>query len=37
LAIISSDPADSDLIIAKSIRAAEVAVNTWYEKENLAA
>jgi hypothetical protein len=37
LAIISSGPADSDLPIAKSIRAAEVAVNTWYEKENLAA
>jgi hypothetical protein len=37
LAIISSDPADSDITIAKSIRAAEVAVITWYEKENLAA
>jgi predicted MarR family transcription regulator len=37
LAMISPDPVDADIPIAKSIRAAERAVNTWYDKANLAA
>jgi hypothetical protein len=37
LAMISPDPVDAGVPIAKSIRAAEGAVNTWYDKANLAA
>jgi predicted MarR family transcription regulator len=37
LAIISPDPVDVGRSIAKSIRAAERAINTWYDEENLAA
>jgi predicted MarR family transcription regulator len=37
LAMISPDPIDAELPIAKSVRAAERAVNTWYDKANLAA
>lgn len=37
LAIISQRPIDYRLPIAKSIRAAEVAVNNWYDDEKLAA
>ena len=37
LAMISPHPVDADIPIAKSIRAAERAVNTWYDKANLAA
>jgi hypothetical protein len=37
LAIISPNSPQAELPIAKSIRAAEVAVNTWYDKANLAA
>ena len=37
LAMISPHPVDPDIPIAKSIRAAERAVNTWYDKANLAA
>jgi len=37
LAIISPDASYRELPIAKSIRAAEVAVNTWYDNEKLAA
>src|SRR5262245_675690 len=37
LAMISPDPIDVDRSIAKSIRAAERAINTWYDEENLAA
>jgi hypothetical protein len=37
MAMISPDPVDADLSIAKSIRAAERAINTWYDKANLAA
>jgi hypothetical protein len=35
LALISPDAANAP--IARSIRAAEAALNTWYDKENLAA
>ena len=37
LAIISQRATDCGLPIAKSIRAAEVAVNNWYDDEKLAA
>src|SRR6516165_5843621 len=37
LAMISPHPVDPDIPSAKSIRAAERAVNTWYDKANLAA
>jgi hypothetical protein len=37
LAMISPDPVDPRRSIAKSIRAAERAINTWYDEENLAA
>jgi len=37
LGMISPHPVDADIPIAKSIRAAERAVNTWYDKANLAA
>jgi hypothetical protein len=37
LAIISQRATDYELPIAKSIRAAEVAVNNWYDDEKLAA
>jgi predicted MarR family transcription regulator len=37
LALISPDAANANTPIARSIRAAEAALNTWYDKENLAA
>ena len=37
LAAISPDAANANLPLARSIRAAEAALNTWYEKANLAA
>ena len=37
LAAISPDAANANLPVARSIRAAEAALNTWYEKANLAA
>ena len=37
LAVISPDAADANLPLARSIRAAEAALNTWYDKANLAA
>jgi len=37
LAMISPNPVDADRSIAKSIRAAERAINTWYDEANLAA
>jgi hypothetical protein len=37
LAMISPDPIHADRLIAKSIRAAERTINTWYDEENLAA
>ena len=36
-AVISPDAANANLPVARSIRAAEAALNTWYDKENLAA
>jgi hypothetical protein len=37
LAVISPDAANANIPLVRSIRAAEVALNTWYDKENLAA
>ena len=37
LALISPDAANANTPIARSIRAAEAALNTWYDKENLVA
>jgi predicted MarR family transcription regulator len=37
LAIISPDAANANLPLVRSIRAAEAALNTWYDKANLAA
>src|SRR5499427_5411159 len=37
LAVISPDAANANIPLARSIRAAEAALNTWYDKENLAA
>jgi hypothetical protein len=37
LAIISPSAARPELPIAKSIRAAEIAVNKWYQHEKIAA
>jgi len=37
LAVISPDAANVNLPLARSIRAAEAALNTWYDKANLAA
>jgi len=37
LAAISPDPANANLPVAKSIRAAEAALNTWYDQQKLAA
>jgi hypothetical protein len=37
LAVISPNAINRDLPIAKSIRAAELAVNNWYDNEKLAA
>jgi len=37
LAIISPDAANANSPVARSIRAAEAALNTWYDKANLAA
>src|SRR5215831_6518475 len=37
LAVISPDAANTNLPLARSIRAAEAALNTWYDKANLAA
>ena len=37
LAVISPDAANANLPLARSIRAAEAALNTWYDKANLAA
>jgi hypothetical protein len=37
LAVISLGATNSELPIAKSIRAAEAAVNSWYQQEKLAA
>jgi hypothetical protein len=37
LALISPDAANANTPIAQSIRAAEAALNTWYDKENLVA
>jgi hypothetical protein len=37
LAIISPRATNPELPIAKSIRAAEAAVNSWYQQEKLAA
>jgi hypothetical protein len=37
LAVISTRATNPQLPIAKSIRAAEVAVNSWYQQEKLAA
>jgi DNA-binding HxlR family transcriptional regulator len=37
LALISPDAANTNLPLARSIRAAEAALNTWYDKANLAA
>jgi hypothetical protein len=37
LAMISSDHIDAQVPIPKSIRAAQRAVNTWYDQANLAA
>jgi DNA-binding HxlR family transcriptional regulator len=37
LAVISPDAVNANMPLARSIRAAEAALNTWYDKENLAA
>ena len=37
LAVISPDAANANIPLARSIRAAEAALNSWYDKENLAA
>jgi hypothetical protein len=37
LAVISPEAANANLPVARSIRAAEAALNTWYDKANLAA
>src|SRR5215470_8185229 len=37
LAVISPDAANANIPLARSIRAAEAALNTWYDKQNLAA
>ena len=37
LADISPDPANANPPVARSIRAAEAALNTWYDQQNLAA
>ena len=37
LAVISPDAVNANVPLARSIRAAEAALNTWYDKENLAA
>jgi hypothetical protein len=37
LAVISPEAANVNLPLARSIRAAEAALNTWYDKANLAA
>jgi len=37
LAIIAPEAANANLPVARSIRAAEAALNTWYDKVNLAA
>jgi hypothetical protein len=37
LAVISPDATNANLPLARSIRAAEAALNTWYDKANLAA
>jgi DNA-binding HxlR family transcriptional regulator len=37
LAVISPDAANANLPLVRSIRAAEAALNTWYDKANLAA
>ena len=37
LAVISPHAVNVNLPVARSIRAAEAALNTWYDKENLAA
>jgi hypothetical protein len=37
LAVISPDAVNANIPLARSIRAAEAALNTWYDKENLAA
>ena len=37
LAAISPDPANANLPVARSIRAAEAALNTWYDQQKLAA
>ena len=37
LALISPDAANANLPLTRSIRAAETALNTWYDKDNLAA
>jgi hypothetical protein len=37
LALISPDAANANTPIARSIRAAEATLNTWYDKENLIA
>ena len=37
LAVISPDAANANSPVARSIRAAEAALNAWYDKENLAA
>ena len=34
---ISTDPANANLPVARSIRAAEAALNTWYDQQKLAA
>jgi hypothetical protein len=37
LAVISPDAANLNLPVTRSIRAAEAALNTWYDQANLAA
>jgi len=37
LAAISTDPTNANLTVARSFRAAEAALNTWYDQQKLAA
>jgi hypothetical protein len=37
LAVVSPDAANADLPVARSIRAAETALNTWFDQTKLAA
>jgi hypothetical protein len=37
LAVVSPEAANADLPVARSIRAAETALNTWYDQQKIAA